>query len=84
MDTRKLKQHFLIHRLLMWSGLIIAILGALQKPSATWMVWVGLGISFGSLVYRVIFVKCPYCGDTMAGSRTLPRQCPNCKKELDD
>ncbi len=84
MDTRKLKQHFLIHRLLMWSGLIIAVLGALQNPSVTWMLWVGLAISLGSIVYRVIFIKCPYCGDTMAGSRTLPRQCPNCKKELDD
>ena len=84
MDTRKLKQHFFIHQLLMWSGLAIAVLGALMKPAVIWMLWVGLAVAFCGLVYRVIFVKCPYCGDTMAGNRTLPRHCPNCKKELDD
>ena len=84
MDNRKLKQHFLIHLSLLWGGLALAVIASLARPPMTWLLWVGLAIALGGLVYRVIFVKCPYCADTLAGSRTLPRRCPNCGKELDD
>ncbi len=83
MEHHKLKQHILIHQILLWGGLILAVLASLARPAMTWVLWIGLAIAFGGLVYRVIFVKCPYCGDTMAGSRTMPRHCPNCGKELD-
>ena len=84
MKKQPLKQHFLTHQVILWGGLILAVVGALKRPMTAWMLWVGLAVALGGLIYRAIFIKCPYCGDTMAGSRTMPRYCPNCKKELDD
>lgn len=35
-----------------------------------------------SVAWRFIFVKCPNCGDTLSGSKTIPDTCPTCGFDL--
>ena len=44
--------------------------------------WIALALVVAGVVWRVIFIKCPHCGDGLYGSRIIPKHCPNCGKSL--
>lgn len=44
-----------------------------------WVAGIFIVISF---VWRIIFVKCPNCGDALAGSKKIPDICPVCGFDL--
>ena len=83
--TMSIRDHVRISTVLVLVGFaIFAIGGMCTKPlQPHWLLWVGLGIFLVALVYRLITVKCPHCGDMLLGCRVLPKYCPCCGKELD-
>lgn len=83
MRNLTLRQHILIHQIVMWSGCGIALISALLKPPAVWLLYIGLGLVIAGLVWRVCFVKCPHCADKLLCSRVLPKYCLSCGKEIE-
>ena len=62
---------------------LILISYLLNRPGAPhFTLWLGI-LSFAlSIVWRIIFIKCPHCGDRLLGSRVTPKFCPSCGKEI--
>lgn len=46
------------------------------------LLWLAIAFVVISIVWRIIFVKCPCCGDTLSGSKTIPDTCPSCGFDL--
>lgn len=45
--------------------------------------WLGLALILAGVAYHLLFVRCPYCGVSLAGYCPLPACCPKCKKEME-
>ena len=46
------------------------------------LLWVAGVLVVISFTWRLIFVKCPKCGDTLSGSKKIPDTCPVCGFDL--
>lgn len=80
-----LKTHMLISNVLMIAGVLLAIAGLLLqqgKEGIHFLVWVALGLAVGSVVYKILTLKCPHCGAFLPVKYKLPTQCLNCGKTL--
>lgn len=44
-----------------------------------WIAFIFIVISF---TWRLVFVKCPKCGDSLSHSKKVPDICPNCGFDL--
>ena len=80
-----IRQKSKVHSALFLGGAAVIIIGCwLSQPlEPHLLVWVGTALFLGSVVYRLIAIRCPHCGSNMAGCRFLPRCCPDCGKELE-
>ena len=65
----------LIGCLLMW-------IGAESGEAYLWIFIVGLIFVIIALAYSFIVFRCPHC-DSLLGTRTIPKHCPHCGKELE-
>lgn len=45
--------------------------------------WLGIILIAAGLIWRILFIKCPHCGNGLYGCRVLPKHCPDCGKELE-
>ena len=85
MKKLTVKQHTQISMGLFGVGFVIAlfynIFSRLLSPH--WVLWIGVAVFLSSFLYRLIFVRCPHCGDLWAGMSWLPEYCPNCGKKVD-
>lgn len=61
-------------------GLLIALYGVDLEISALSMV--GLLIMFSSIIYHVIFYRCPHCGIFL--DRNTGEFCPGCGKKVNE
>lgn len=61
-------------------GLLIALCGVDLEISAFSMV--GLLIMFSSIIYHVIFYRCPHCGKFL--DRNTGEFCPGCGKKVNE
>ncbi len=72
-----------IYTAIAWAGVAITMAGyfmdGILKPILTWG---GLGVVVLAGVFRFTMVKCPYCGNRLTESKTIPDKCPECHKEL--
>lgn len=46
------------------------------------LLWIAGILIVVSVVFRLAFVKCPNCGDSLSGSKKIPHICPNCGFDL--
>lgn len=66
-----------------WLGVIVAVIGYfLGGTLKAVLPWVGLVLVALAVVYRFTMVRCPYCGNHLMESKTIPDKCPECHKEL--
>ena len=74
-----------IHHLLCGIGGIVVMVGCyLSKPyTLHFVAWLGLTLIAGGLIWRILFIKCPHCGDGLYQSQAALKFCPNCGKKLE-
>lgn len=81
--TFSVKTRNKIYNAIAWAGVAIAVVGlALGDSIKTILTWVGLAFVVLAVIYRFTMVKCPYCGNRLMESKTIPDKCPECHKEL--
>jgi len=86
MKNLTVKQHANVSGNLTLAGLAIAAIGAyFSNPlEPHFILWVGIAILVAGMLYRLLFVRCPHCGDRFIGLRTFPEFCPQCGKKMDE
>ena len=74
-----------IHHLLCGIGAIITMLGCyISKPfSLHFVAWLGLAVIGAGLVFRILYIKCPHCGDGLYQTHARLDYCPACGKKLE-
>lgn len=80
-----IRQKSKVHSALFLGGAAVIIIGCwLSQPlEPHLLVWVGTALFLGSVIYRLIAIRCPHCGSNMLGCSVLPKCCPDCGKELE-
>ena len=65
MKKLTVSQHAKISTVFVLVGTGFALIGALQPrdDGIHWTIWLALGLMLAGMIYRCIFIKCPYCGD---------------------
>lgn len=84
MKKRTVKQHTLVCTIIFLIGAGLILLGGiLSEPLKPHIIlWLGIIVFISSPIYRLIFVRCPHCGDSWLGVRTIPEYCPKCGKPI--
>lgn len=84
MKKLTVKQHARIHIGLYIVAGVLAVLSYLRevKGSPRPLLWVAVAAAVLSVVWRIVFIKCPSCGDSLSATRSIPAQCPNCGHDL--
>ena len=61
-------------------GALLAVIGTMttQQHKVNLLLIIGGLIVVLGIVYHLLFVRCPYCGHSLAGYRPLPDECPKC------
>ena len=74
-----------IHYLLCGLGGIVTMLGCyISKPfTLHFVAWLGIALIAAGLVFRILYIKCPHCGDGLYQSHAKLNYCPNCGKKLE-
>lgn len=79
-----LHTHFNIRTGLMIVGLVIALIArASARFSMNTGMWIGLILMAASILWHILFVRCPHCGSHFSLKRALPKYCPWCGKYID-
>lgn len=72
-----------IYNAIAWAGVVIAVVGYfLDGNIKSILTWGGLAFVVLAVAFRFTMVKCPYCGNRLTESKTIPDKCPECHKEL--
>ena len=72
-----------IYNICCWAGVAVALIGYFMTGIPKQVLpWVGMAMVALGVIYRVTMVRCPYCGNHLAESKTIPDKCPECHKEL--
>lgn len=81
-----IRQKSKVHAALFYGGAAVTVIGcALSEPlEFHFLVWAGVMILLGSIVYRLTAIRCPHCGSNMASCRSVPKCCPDCGNILDE
>ena len=76
--------HLNIHYAACFIGAVIMMLGCYISQPLTLhpIVYAGMVILAAGLVWRILFVKCPHCGNGLYNCRSLPKHCPDCGEKL--
>ena len=79
-----LQTHFGIRTGLMIVGLpLLVIARASSHGSVNAGMWIGLILTAASILWHVLFVRCPHCGSPFRLRGGIPRHCPECGKYID-
>ena len=81
----KLKFHMLIANVLMIASVCLALAGFVtgrMQERIHPLLWVGLGLSVGSVVYKLFTLKCPHCDSFLRTKYKLPQTCPACGRSI--
>lgn len=86
---KKLRQlplhtHFNIRTGLMIIGLpLFFIAWSAGHGNVNAVMWIGLILMIGSLLWHSLFVRCPHCGSPFRLRGGIPKHCPECGKYID-
>lgn len=74
-----------IHYLLCSIGGAVTMLGChISKPyTLHFVAWLGITLIAAGIFWRILYIKCPHCGDGLYQSHAKLDYCPNCGKKLD-
>ncbi|MBQ6840242.1 MAG: hypothetical protein IJO45_06080 [Oscillospiraceae bacterium] len=64
------------------AGFAIASYLTEAKGSPRPLLWAAFVFIVISFTWRLVFVKCPQCGDSLSNSKRIPDTCPNCGFDL--
>ena len=80
----ELKTHVMIHTAMLVLGAMVTAIGAKISSFGSLhpVAWIGLLVIAAGLIWRLIIIKCPYCGSGLYGVRSLPQHCPDCGEKL--
>lgn len=86
LESLSFKLRLYIHYGLCVAGSLLIMLGSQgSNPSLLHpVVIIGMLTLIAGLVFRVLYVKCPHCGDGQYQSRADLKNCCNCGKDLND
>lgn len=84
MKKLTVKKLALIHKAFYILAAVFAIASYMTetKGEPRPLLWVAGIFIVLSFVWRVVFVKCPNCGDALSASKKLPDICPVCGFDL--
>lgn len=84
MKKLTVKQHTRIHIGLYIVAGVLAVCSYLRevKGAPRPLLWGAVAAVILSIVWRVVFIKCPKCGDSLSATRSIPTECPNCGHDL--
>lgn len=74
-------QHARIQMVFYAAAAILALVSYFNDVSRL-PLWLAIICVIAGVVWRAVFIKCPYCGDGLTGSRKIPKCCPNCGNSL--
>ena len=85
MKNESPKKNSIISWIILGIGALLAVIGALttQEYRINLCLIIGGLIVVAGIVYHLVWVRCPYCGHSLAGYRPLPDQCPKCHNTFD-
>ena len=85
MKNESPKKNSIISWIILGIGALLAVIGALttQEYRVNLCLIIGGLIVVAGIVYHLVWVRCPYCGHSLAGYRPLPDQCPKCHNTFD-
>ena len=84
LQSLDLKTHVKIHTLTLLLGWVLLVAGGMlgEFGNVHPLLWIGLLVIAVSVVWRLVFIKCPHCGNRLLGARSFPKHCPNCGEKL--
>lgn len=84
LESLSFKQRLYIHYGLCVAGSILIMAGSQgSNPSLLHpVVILGILTLAAGLIFRILYVKCPHCGDGLYQSHADLKTCPSCGKDL--
>ena len=86
MNIESPKRNSVISWILLGIGALFAVIGAIttREYKINLLFIIGGLIIAAGIVYHLVMVRCPYCGQSLAGYRPLPDECPKCHKTFEN
>ena len=79
-----LRTHFNIRTGLMLLGLVILLFArAASHGNINTGMWLGFILMAASILWHVLFIRCPHCGSPFQLRGGIPKHCPECGKYID-
>lgn len=79
-----LHTHFSIRTGIMIAGLLITLISrSASRGSMNIGMLAGLILMICSILWHLIFVRCPHCGSPFHLRGGIPKHCPDCGKYID-
>ena len=80
MNNENPKKNSIISWIVLGIGALFAVIGAMttQENKVNLLLIIGGLIVVVGIVYHLLLVRCPYCGQSLAGYNPLPDECPKC------
>lgn len=79
-----LHTHFTIRTIITVIGVILVLMAqASSQNDMTAGVILGLVLIIIGMIWHILFVRCPHCGNHLSLRRMIPRYCPWCGKQID-
>ena len=84
LEKLHLETHAKIHTALLLGGLVVTAIGAKisEQGSLHILAWTGIVMIAVSILWRILFIKCPHCGSGLYSSQSFPEYCPDCGEKL--
>ena len=86
MKNNSPQKHAVISCLVLATGILLAVIGAMTTKEYRINLCLLIGAIFviGGIVYHLITMKCPNCGCSLVGYRPIPKECSKCHKKFEN